>query len=154
MKRIFRERGEAGEFVRLRPENGDHEDLSLQFISVKDLISLLSSLHSSPLSHSFLFLSSPLPLYLSSFIYLFFSLISFLPTPLFLSSSLPFPSFTYSSPLSHSFLFSSSSLPLYLLFLSFTFLPFIILLPRDRFFFPFLLLFYFLLFCLFSFSFL
>ncbi len=27
VKRIFRERGEAGEFVRLRPENGDHEDL-------------------------------------------------------------------------------------------------------------------------------
>jgi repressor LexA len=28
VKRIFRERAEAGEeFVRLRPENGDHEDL-------------------------------------------------------------------------------------------------------------------------------
>lgn len=27
VKRIFRERGDAGEFVRLRPENGDHEDL-------------------------------------------------------------------------------------------------------------------------------
>lgn len=27
VKRIFRERNEAGEFVRLRPENGDHEDL-------------------------------------------------------------------------------------------------------------------------------
>lgn len=27
VKRIFRESGEAGEFVRLRPENGDHEDL-------------------------------------------------------------------------------------------------------------------------------
>ena len=27
VKRIFRERGEDGEFVRLRPENGDHDDL-------------------------------------------------------------------------------------------------------------------------------
>ncbi len=27
VKRIFRERGEAGELVRLKPENGDHQDL-------------------------------------------------------------------------------------------------------------------------------
>ncbi|HKH11436.1 MAG TPA: S24 family peptidase, partial [Rubrobacter sp.] len=27
VKRIFREGGEGGDFVRLRPENGDHEDL-------------------------------------------------------------------------------------------------------------------------------